>query len=174
MVIYRKSGISGSATPLRTVGFFICLLSSSIIIFPGFTAVAEEVTDLGKNSTRPCTNRVSLIIDSTEKWNRSLDELRELNNPVSFTEGRQKGKQGIPLAALLQETDNVRAVEVSTCTGKLRRFEAEELKQKQASLYFIITGYRGLKLHNAVGGEKKKKGSKLKGIDRIRLITQPE
>jgi hypothetical protein len=29
-------------------------------------------------------------------------------------------------------------------------------------------------LHNAVGGEKKKKGGKLKHIDQIRLFTQPE
>ena len=142
MSISEQSGNSGPATPAHTSGFIIGLLCG-IVILPSFTAVADEVADLGKNSERPCTNRVSLIVDSTEKWNRSLDELRELNNPVSFTEGPQKGKQGIPLAALLQETDNVKAVEISTCTGKLRRFDAAELEQKQTSLYFIITGYRG-------------------------------
>jgi hypothetical protein len=63
---------------------------------------------------------------------------------------------------------------VATCTGKLRRFDAAELEKKRDSLYFIITTYRGLKLYNAVGGEKKKKGGKLKHIDQIRLFTQPE
>ena len=139
-----------------------------------FSAAVAEVTRLGEDGERPCTNDVSLFVDNEERWERSLDELRELDTLVSFTEGRQKGKQGIPLAELLLEAEDVQAVEVSTCTGKLRRFDAEELAQKQDSLYFIITKYRGLKLHNAAGGEKKKKGSRLKSIDRIRLITQPE
>ncbi len=136
-------------------------------------AVAE-VKRLGEDHNRPCTNHVSLFIDNEEQWNQSLDELRKLENVVNFTEGLQKGKQGIPLADLLLGVEDVQAVEISTCTGKLRRFDAEELERKQDSLYFIITRYRGLKLHNTAGGEKKKKGSRLKSIDRIRLITRRE
>ncbi len=136
-------------------------------------AVAE-VKRLGEDHNRPCTNHVSLFVDNEEQWNQSLDELRKLENVVNFTEGRQKGKQGIPLSDLLLGVEDVQAVEISTCTGKLRRFDAEELERKQDSLYFIITRYRGLKLHNTAGGEKKKKGSRLKSIDRIRLITRRE
>jgi hypothetical protein len=53
----------------------------------------------------------------------------------------------------------------------------------ESYIYGVITGYRGLKLYNATGesgnGEKKekrrkRKGTGLKSIDQIRLITQPE
>jgi hypothetical protein len=151
---------------------FIALCA--VIVPLSFGTAFAEVTELGKNDERKCNNRVSLIIDNDELWTRSLDDLRKQDNVVHFTEGRQKGKRGISLASLMLAASNVQAVEVSTCNRKLRRFDAEELAQKQDSLYFIITKYRGLKLHNEAGGEKKKKGSKLKHIDRIRLITQPE
>lgn len=135
---------------------------------------AAQVIETGEDGRRPCTKDVSLLVDDEVRWTRALDELRKLDNVVSFTEGKQKGKQGIPMVNLLQEADDVMAIEVSTCTGKLRRFDAQELASKKDSLFFIITNYRGLKLHNAAGGEKKKKGSRLKNIDRIRLITRPE
>jgi len=152
----------------------VCIVLGAVVASLWLGATAAEVKRLGEDHRRPCTNHVSLFVDNEEQWNQSLDELRKLENVVNFTEGRQKGKQGIPLADLLLGVEDVQAVEISTCTGKLRRFDAEELERKQDSLYFIITRYRGLKLHNAAGGEKKKKGSGLKGIDRIRLITRPE
>ena len=135
---------------------------------------AAQVKETGEDGRRPCIEDVSLLVDDEVRWTRSLDELRKLDDIVSFTEGRQKGKQGIPLANLLQETGDVKAIEISTCTGKTRRFDSQELARKKDSLFFIITNYRGLKLHNAAGGDKKKKGSRLKNIDRILLITQPE
>lgn len=149
------------------------ILSGATIASLWLGCAVAEIVQLGEDYERPCKNFVSLLVDDKELWSRSLDELRKLENVVNFTEGQQKGKQGIPLAYLLLAADDVQAVEISTCTGKLRRFDARELAKKQDSLYFIITSYRGLKLHNALGGEKKKKGARLKHIDRIRLITRP-
>lgn len=156
----------------------------AMLSIPGLLAVvvgilwlntgAAQVIETGEDDRRRCTKDVSLLVDDEVRWTRTLEELRKLDNVVSFTEGKQKGKQGIPMANLLQEAADVMAIEVSTCTGKLRRFDTQELARKKDSLFFIITNYRGLKLHNAAGGEKKKKGSRLKNIDRIRLITRPE
>ncbi len=168
-----QSSAIGVGKRSRTYPFARIVLGAVVASLWLGQAVAE-VKRLGEDHKRPCTNHVSLFVDDEEQWNRSLDELRKLENVVNFTEGQQKGKQGIPLADLLLGVEDVQAVEISTCTGKLRRFDAEELERKQDSLYFIITRYRGLKLYNAAGGEKKKKGSRLKGIDRIRLITRPE
>jgi hypothetical protein len=148
-------------------------------------AIAEDEIDFDKKGgpKRPCTNTLKLFIDDEEQWEYSLFELRNLDIAVVIDDKRTKGKKVIPFAALLDQADNVTNVEVSTCTGKLRRFDTNEIAKKRDSLYFIITGYRGLKLYNAAGesgnGEKKekrrkRKGTGLKSIDQIRLITQPE
>ncbi|MCZ6559684.1 MAG: hypothetical protein O6931_02185 [Gammaproteobacteria bacterium] len=165
--VYRVGGNFRNALSIS------CLLAAAIGLL-WFNTSAAQVIQTGEDGRRPCTGDISLLVDDEVRWTRPLEELRKLDDTVLFTEGRQKGKQGIPLANFLQEEADVTAVEVSTCTGKLRRFDAQELARKKDGLFFIITKYRGLKLHNAAGGEKKRKGSRLKDIDQIRLITQPE
>lgn len=174
MTVNRPSANTGTGTATRILSLIIGISYACVILLSS-DAVAEEMVFLGKEGEYPCNSKITLYVDAEEKWQRSLDDMRKLDYTVSFTEGPQKKKQGVLLADLMKEAENIQAVEVSTCTGKLRRFNAAELEQKQNSLYFIITNYRGLKLHNAAGEEKKKrkKGSKLKGIDRIRLITKP-
>jgi hypothetical protein len=150
-----------------------CFMALFILTVFFQSAEADQIKNLGEENKRSCTGEVSLLVDAEEKWRRTLTELRDLDAVVEISSNRQKRKPAIPLSSLLRETDEaVIAVEFSTCTGKLRRFEADELASKQGSLYLIITGYRGLKLHNSAGGEKKKKGNRLKGIDRIQLFTK--
>jgi len=138
------------------------------------SAYADNITEKGHKARRPCTNTISLFVDGEEKWNRSLDELRELDTLVYFTEKPVKDKYGIPLKDLLSEAINVQTMILETCTGKARRFDLDELNAKQDGLYLILTNYRGIKLHNAKPDQKKKKGGRLKHIDKILLFTQPE
>jgi hypothetical protein len=152
----------------------VALLSLSGLLLTS-VAIADQLKDHGERERRPCDNTVSLIIDGEEKWNRSLEELREQDSLVHFTETPVKDKYGIPLKDLLSEANNVQTMILETCTGKVRRFDRDELNAKQDSLYFILTTYRGIKLHNAKPDQtkKKKKGSRLKNIDKILLFTQP-
>ena len=151
----------------------VVLLSVSGLLLTSVT-IADQLTDQGNREKRPCTNTVSLVIDGEEKWNRSLDELRELDTLVHFTEKPVKDKYGIPLKDLLSEANNIQTMILETCTGKARRFDLDELNAKQDGLYLILTNYRGIKLYNAKPDQKKKKGGRLKHIDKILLFTQPE
>jgi len=138
------------------------------------TAYADNITEKGRTAKRPCTNTISLFVDGEEKWHKTLEEMRELDTLVYFTEKPVKDKYGIPLKDLLSEAINVQTMILETCTGKARRFDLDELNAKQDGLYLILTNYRGIKLHNAKPDQKKKKGGRLKHIDKILLFTQPE
>ncbi len=124
------------------------------------------------SSRRPCTGNVTLYMDDTEIWHRDSDEMREMEDVVTIPDGKKKAKKGVLLATLIEPVPNIQAVEISTCTGKVRRFEGEKLQAKKDTLYLVITNYRGLKLFNSAG--EGGRGSRLKNIDQVRLITRPE
>jgi hypothetical protein len=79
-----------------------------MLVFLGFGSMAGEVKDLGRDAERSCSNKVSLFIDDEEQWTRSLGDLRKQDDVVNFTEGKQKGKQGIPLADLMLMAETYR------------------------------------------------------------------
>ena len=142
-----------------------------ILIFSTQLTWAEE-GPLEGGSRRPCTGYVTLFLDEDEKWHRDSEEMRAMEEAVIISDGKQQGKKGILLVTLMESVPDVRAVEVSTCNGKVRRFEGEKLQARKDSLYLVITNYRGLKLFNSAG--ESGRGSRLKNIDQVRLITQPE
>ena len=148
------------------------LCAPVLICILGIPLTRAEEGPTESSSRRPCTGRVSLYIDETEQWDRRPKEIGEMEEVVTISDGNQQGKKGILLATLIESVPDVQAVEVSTCNGKVRLFEGEKLQAKKDSLYLVITNYRGLKLFNSAG--ESGRGSRLKNIDQVRLITQPE
>ena len=121
---------------------------------------------------RPCTGEVALLIDDELTWDtkKMSANLSELDGLVTLGEGDNHGKQALPFAFLLDSTDGVESIEISSCNGRTRQFNREELDGKRDSLYLVVTRYRGLKLHNAEG--ESSRGSRMKNIDRITIRTK--
>ena len=120
---------------------------------------------------RPCTGAVALLIDDELIWDTKKDaELSELDGLVTLGEGDNRGKQALPVAHLLAMAENVESIEISSCNGRTRQFNREELDEKRDSLYLVVTRYRGLKLHNAEGDSSR--GSRMKNIDRVIIRTK--
>jgi hypothetical protein len=121
---------------------------------------------------RPCTGEVVLLIDDELIWDTKKmgADLSELDGLVTLGEGDNRGKQALPFAFLLDSTDGVESIEVSSCRGRDRQFSREELDEKRDSLYLVVTRYRGLKLHNAEG--ESSRGSRMKNIDRVIIRTK--
>ena len=152
----------------RIIGFFMLAV---LCVYVSPLAWAEDAPS-ASTSRRPCTGLVTLYLDNDEIWRRDSEEMREMEGVVEISDGNQRGKKGILLATLIESVPNIQAVEVSTCRGKVRRFEGEKLQARKNSLYLVITNYRGLKLFNSTG--ESGRGSRLKNIDQVKLITQPE
>ena len=124
-----------------------------------------------RGPTRPCSGKVALYVDETLLWERSTAELRELEGLVVLEDKRNRGKQALPVASLLDQADGIIAVEIGSCRGRDRRFERAELEARRDLFYLVVTSYRGFKLHNIDGVLER--GAKMKNIDRIRLLTSP-
>lgn len=150
---------------LATTGLTVaCLFASQPLL-------AEEGPLVG-SSRRACAGNVTLYLNDTEIWHRNSEEMWEMEDVVIIPDGKKKEKKGILLATLLESVPDIQAVEISTCKGKVRRFEGEKLQAKKDTLYLVITNYRGLKLFNSDG--ESGRGSRLKNIDQVQLITRPE
>ena len=112
-----------------------------------------------------------MLVEDELIWSTKKDaDLSELDGLVTLGEGDNGGKWALPFAFLLDSTDGVESIEISSCRGRDRRFSRDAIEEKRDSLYLVVTRYRGLKLHNSEG--ESSRGSHMKNIDRVIIRTK--
>lgn len=117
------------------------------------------------------TGRLVLARDGVVIWDKPLAEVLELPGHLTMTDKKHEGRQGLPLAALLDSTESGTVI-LTTCSDKSTAIGVAEILQ-DTGVYTLTINKRGLlKLARRLDKEKHK--TFLRAITRIDVIAMKQ